>query len=279
MAPKPRAAPPSLWLAANPSKRWAEVFFLAYSPFWIIWALCVLVPFQLYEYLDEWGYLLVGLAAALPCFLLPPLLPNKADAGKPWHERFWVKANVWIAIFSFIGNYYWTHYFFNLLGAAYTMPSFKLNQVPITMYLMTQAYFCFYHALSNVLLRRVETHLAGSPLAVRKLARALAVFLLSYATAYMETLTISHFPYYTFVDRSKMYSVGSLFYAIYFFVSFPMFIRIDEEPGGKKWTLAQVALDALAAGMLVTILLDTWRITFGGIVDDPKSQAGLTWAA
>ena len=27
-----------------------------------------------------------------------------------------------------------------------------------------------------------------------------------------------------------MYSVGSLFYAIYFFVSFPMFFRMDEEP-------------------------------------------------
>ena len=39
----------SLWLASNPSKRWAEVFFLAYSPFWILWALCILVPFQLYE--------------------------------------------------------------------------------------------------------------------------------------------------------------------------------------------------------------------------------------
>jgi hypothetical protein len=38
-----------MWLAANPSKRWAEVFFLAYSPFWITWALCILVPFQLYE--------------------------------------------------------------------------------------------------------------------------------------------------------------------------------------------------------------------------------------
>lgn len=37
------------WLAPNPSKRWAEVFFLAYSPFWILWALCILVPFQLYE--------------------------------------------------------------------------------------------------------------------------------------------------------------------------------------------------------------------------------------
>lgn len=31
-------------------------------------------------------------------------------------------------------------------------------------------------------------------------------------------------------DRSRMYSVGSLFYAIYFFVSFPMFYRMDEQP-------------------------------------------------
>jgi hypothetical protein len=118
----------SLWLAANPSKRWAEVFFLAYSPFWILWALCILVPFQLYEvitgysqvqqptglaaaatctaghssidrfrpvprpqyvcrsaaraaslsqYCDEWGYLMIGLAACVPCWVLPLLLPNK----------------------------------------------------------------------------------------------------------------------------------------------------------------------------------------------------------
>ena len=37
------------WAAADPSKRWAEAFFLAYSPFWIVWALCVVVPLQLYE--------------------------------------------------------------------------------------------------------------------------------------------------------------------------------------------------------------------------------------
>jgi hypothetical protein len=101
---------------------------------------------------------------------------------------------------------------------------------------------------------------------------ALVVVSLSYATAYMETLTIAHvgdpplqhgrsavsqirfwgctegvlaelfwaqalgpalflmpqYPYYTFVDRNKMYTIGSLFYAIYFFVSFPMFYRMDE---------------------------------------------------
>lgn len=41
----------------------------------------------------------------------------------------------------------------------------------------------------------------------------------------------------------------------------------------------QVALDALAAGMLVTLLLDAWRITVGGIVDSPVAAAGLQWAA
>lgn len=35
-------------------------------------------------------------------------------------------------------------------------------------------------------------------------------------------------------------SIGSLFYAIYFFVSFPMFMRIDETPGDKRWTLPAV---------------------------------------
>lgn len=38
-----------LWLAEDPGKRWTEVFFLAYSPFWMIWALCILVPFRLYD--------------------------------------------------------------------------------------------------------------------------------------------------------------------------------------------------------------------------------------
>jgi len=52
------------------------------------------------------------------------------------------------------------------------------------------------------------------------------------------------FPYYAFVDKSRMYTVGSLFYAIYFFVSFPMFFRVDEDMrNGHKWTLPRVAFD------------------------------------
>lgn len=212
------------------------------------------------------------------------LRPCPADARLPLVERHWFKANVWIAIFSHIGNYFWTHYFFNLLGASYTFPAHLLNGVPVALYLMTHAYFCFYHALANVVLRRVERALVGASLPRRKLARAVVVFALAYATAYGETLTIAHFPYYTFVDRSKMYTVGSLFYAIYFWVSFPLFMRIDEHEWGtpaarRRWSVGNVALDALAAGMLVTILLDAWRLAVGGIVVDGGGRGGGTVAA
>lgn len=51
-----------------------------------------------------------------------------------------------------------------------------------------------------------------------------------------------------------MYSIGSLFYAIYFFVSFPMFIRIDEDPG-KKWSLGEVRF---VANSTQSSLVKTW---------------------
>ena len=40
-----------------------------------------------------------------------------------------MQANVWIAVFGYVGNYFWTHYFFELLGASYTMKSHRLNKV------------------------------------------------------------------------------------------------------------------------------------------------------
>lgn len=41
----------SLWLAPNPSKRWGELFFLLYTPFWLTLCLGIVIPFNLYEVL------------------------------------------------------------------------------------------------------------------------------------------------------------------------------------------------------------------------------------
>ena len=140
---------------------------------------------------------------------------------------------------------------------------------------MTHAYFCFYHAISNVTIRIVRraTHSMGGH--AQNAASAAWIFVLAYVTAYMETLTIANFPYYSFLDRDSMYTVGSLFYAIYFFVSFPLFYRIEENPL-EKWTIGQCALDSLAAGMLVTMLLDFWKLAIGPIAST-SFKDGLPW--
>ena len=66
---------------------------------------------------------------------------------------------------------------------------------------------------------------------------------------------------------ATMYRVGSLFYGIYFLVSFPVFFRMDE--GTTTWSLGQAAGSSLAACMLVTLLLDFWRLAFGSLTGKP----------
>lgn len=263
----------SLWLANSAGKRWGELFFLLYSPFWIIILLGVVVPLKLYETFHELEYLILGILTVTPCFLVPLVIVCKEEAHIPWYHRYWFKANLWIAIFGFVGNYFWTHYFYTVLGAIYTFPSYKINHVPITTFLLTQPYFLLYHAVSSMTLRRLEHAIKDIPSRqTRWLIQAGWVLVLSYITALTEALTISHFPYYEMVDRSTFYKVGSLLYGIYFLVSFPMFKRIDEDPN-TPWNLNQVVVDALGASMLVTIVLDLWRITIGPIVDIPWSAS------
>ncbi|XP_039133632.1 cycloeucalenol cycloisomerase-like [Dioscorea cayenensis subsp. rotundata] len=155
-----------------------------------------------------------------------------------------------------------------------------LLQVPHTTFLLTHTCFLFYHVISNMTLRRLRHSIADLPHSIRMVTEAAWVLALSYFIAYLETIAISNFPYYDFVDRASMYKVGCLFYAIYFIVSFPMFLRIDEKVGAP-WDFGRVAVDALGAAMLVTIILDLWRIFLGPIIPVQESkqcaQPGLAW--
>jgi len=154
--------------------------------------------------------------------------------------------------------------------------------VPHTTFLLTHVCFLFYHMVSNMTLRRLRHTISGLPKSMQFITEATWILALSYFIAYLETVAIANFPYYDFVDRAIMYKIGCLFYAIYFLVSFPMFSRIDEkERDDNKWDLPRVAVDALGAAMLVTIILDLWRIFLGPIIPMSESkqckEPGLAW--
>jgi cycloeucalenol cycloisomerase len=277
----------------EPSKYAYEMFVARYTPAWMA-AFGGVVVSRAYERFTAWGYLLFTGSLALPLLLQPVIWPsafcNSPDAGRPLIERYSFKANLWIAIYSFIGNYWYTHYFYSVLEARYTMPSHRFNNVPIAMYLATHFYFSSYHLLSNILLRKITSRYR--PGRTRTILFASVVAVLSYFTAFMETLSISSYPYYSFRDRRMAYTIGSAFYGIYFLVSFPAFYFFDSgvdgspRDGGVGPSAPAVAagsnvrlgpnnaptpamtawgtvVDACGNGMLILILLDLVRLCLG----------------
>uniref|UniRef100_A0A2P2KWR7 Cycloeucalenol cycloisomerase n=1 Tax=Rhizophora mucronata TaxID=61149 RepID=A0A2P2KWR7_RHIMU len=182
----------NLWLAPNPSKRWGELFFLFYTPFWLTLCLGIVVPYKLYERFRELEYLLLALVSAVPSFIIPIVWVGKADRSLSFKDRYWVKASLWIMIFSYVGNYFWTHYFFTVLGASYSFPSWKMNNVPHTTFLLTHVCFLFYHVASNMTLRRLRHAVADLPDNIRWAVEAAWILAFSYFIAYLETIAIAN---------------------------------------------------------------------------------------
>lgn len=259
-----KAEPYTGWFAADKSKRWCEKFLLIVTPLSIASLILGLIGSNGYKYCGKNEYLLFSILMAAPCFMVPLFFTCEEDQKRSLSNRFWVKANLWNFVFGYIGNYFWTHYFYQLLGAHYTFESYYWNRVPIPCYLATHAYFCFYHTFSALILRRVVNSTSNKSPLVRFVIKWIFVIVLAYLTAIGETVTIAWFPYYSFDNWEKMIYFGSVFYALYFVVSFPMYYRIDEYPE-PKWTLTAVALDSFAAAMIVTLLLDLWRIFIGSL--------------
>ena len=262
------------WLPTtdNIAKRKFESWALHYTAMWIA-AFMVVLAFQAYEKFTENEYMYLCVSLALPFLLQPFVYPFDGEKNLPFWMRYSFKANVWIAIFSFVGNYWYTQYFYSVLKASYSFPSHRLNDVPIALYFATHFYFVTYHTFSNLMLRKIET--TYEPSIARTLFFWAVVLAFSYFTAFMETLTISSFPYYCFQDKAMMYRVGSAFYGIYFIVSFPTFYRLDEKvnvaAGSPPYTLYQTVYDAMGCSMIVLLLLDFCRLvlniplTIGGV--------------
>ena len=248
----------------NAEKARAEQFFLLWSSVWIT-IVFYIVYSQWFETFTPYHYFVLGLILFLFPTVFPLLFPSLFLSGHlPITLRYTTKANLYIAVISWIANYFWTHYFYTILHATYTFKAHRFNDVPIALYMITHSYFHFYHVLSSTIIRFVWYFVPAEGIA-RYLYVEMVVIVLSYVIALLETFTIQNFPYYDIPDRYAMYVYGSMFYGLYFVVSFPMFARLDET--GNTWNLLATFIDSMACCMIVTQLLDFWRISIGHVTD------------
>lgn len=368
------------YFSRNPGKREGEIFFLRWSLVWMIFFGGIVISRVYEQFTTPWHYLTVGILLSLPPIGIPLLFPvGPHERAQSWTARYTTKANLWIFILSFIGNYLWTHYFYTVLGTGYSMPRQDLNGVPFALYLITQSYFLTYHTLGTIGLRIMEQwtstsglrrirprrrrrrrnlmmkrrrgrrddddavgdesddqHLyddgakASKHLRRRRrgrdddditddgndddgndndheteeemmememeeegedelwrmdgiirleqrgtgilcfISRWCFIISASLLMAFLEAFTLENYPHYFMKDRDAFYKYGTVFYALYFVVSFPMFRRLDERftssENRKGWDLGRTALDAFACCMIVTMLLDFWRLFIGPIV-------------
>ena len=252
------------WLSRNPSKAWGERFFLLYSPVWML-GMGILMQTGAGARWGDAALNLAMLAILLPLVAVPALVRDESALGRRWWQTYWLKLNVWIGIYAAIGSYFGSEYFFDVLGMVYDYPklSWRLDSVllgtgtqtvPLIMYPSAHFYFVTYHTLGVIVLRRARTS--------RPFGHAwlwpVVVLAAAYGFAWAETFFMTGgaiAEQFTYRDLGRMLRWGSLFYACYFVVSFPMIYRLDEEPG-ECWPLRRVAIEALAAGMLLLVLLD-----------------------
>lgn len=222
------AAPRPRWFSDNPAKRWAEAIFILSSPLWVA-LMAYIVATGWYETFTGAHYMGVGVALAAPGLIIPLFSQPPEELRRPWWNRYWVKAHLWVWIVVFVGSYFWTHYFYTLLRATYTFEAWRLNDVPFAMYLAAHGYFMLYHSMTNMALRRWYTSstYARLPRPFGTVGTAVLVIIMSWVTAFMEAFTIQGFPYYHIEDRAFMYTVGAIVYGLYFVVSFPMHYEID----------------------------------------------------
>jgi cycloeucalenol cycloisomerase len=255
--------------SSNPEKARAEQFFALWSLIWISIFFYIIYT-KWFEWFTPYHYLSLGLLLFLVPTLFPVVFPSIfLCTHLPFTRRYTTKANLYIGILSWIGNYFWTHYFYTVLRATYTFEAHRLNNVPFALYLITQSYFHLYHLLASIAIRfvRRRTSMKGSS---HYLWMGMTVLVVSYIIAFSDSFTVQHFPYYDIPDRYAMYLYGSMFYSLVHMVTFPMFARLDED--ANTWNLWKTFTNAMTCCMIVTQLLDLWRLFIGPVTTTPAAN-------
>jgi cycloeucalenol cycloisomerase len=273
----------SRWFSANPDKAWGEKFFLVFIPVFLAYNAVV----QQAGWLDAgtFWHVAQNLLMWVPyCLVLPFWL--RRNSGVPWQESYWFKFNLYMAVWIFFATYYHTEYFFELLGLRYRFPEVGLyfdsalvgpdeagaaaawKKVPLGMYFNSVAFFIVYHTAAVVCMRRVRGLTLAWSATLRRMAWAVIVLATALFFAWAETylyITDEASANVWYVDVPAMLRWGSIFYAMYFVVSFPNVFRLDETIELPRWTLARTVIEACFVALVSMTMLDLWANFLGPI--------------
>lgn len=271
------------WFSQNPDKAWGEKFFLTFVPVFFLYNGVI----QSMGWLDtnDFWHVVQNLGMWLPyCVLLPAWL--RRDSGVAWQESYWFKFNVYMFVFVFFVTYFHTEYFFELLGLRYRFDEVTLyfdaalvgpdeataaatyQKVAVGMYLNAIAFFVVYHAVAIICMRRIKTMTLGLGEGAQRAAWFAIVGLAALFFAWAETrlyITQSASTNVWYVDLDAMLLWGSVFYSMYFLVSFPSVFRMDEKMSEPRWSISRTIIEACAASAISLLLLDLWGNFIGPI--------------
>lgn len=272
------------WLSRNPDKAWAEKLFLGFVPVFVVYNAVI----QGMGWLDVgtgW-HVFQNVAMWVPyCLLLPAWL--RRDSSVHWSESYWLKFNLYMFVWVFFATYFHTEYFFEILGLRYRFPEVTLffdsalvgpeertaaarfQKVPIGMYFNSVAFFIVYHTIAIVCMRRIRTMTLAWSVGAQRLAWAILVVGAALFFAWAETrlyITEASAANVWYVDLERMLRWGSVFYALYFVVSFPNVYRLDEEMSEPRWTIGRTVVEASFVGAVTLALLDLWAGFLGPII-------------
>jgi cycloeucalenol cycloisomerase len=272
------------WFSRNPDKAWGEKFFLTFVPVFFLYNGVI----QATGWLDTntFWHIVQNLGMWIPyCVLLPAWL--RRHSGVPWQESYWFKFNFYMFVFVFFVTYFHTEYFFDVLGLRYRFDEVSIyfdsaligpdeatagadyKKVPPGMYLNAVAFFVVYHAVALVCMRRVRTMTLDWGVSPRRIAWIVIVGISALFFAWAETrlyITQAASENVWYVDLDAMLLWGSVFYSLYFVVSFPNLYRMDEEMSEAKWSLSRSFIEASAAGGISLVLIDLWAGFLGPII-------------
>lgn len=273
----------SKWFSPNEDKAWGEKFFLSFIPVFFIYNAAI----QKLGWLDAGNFWHVAqnFVMWVPyCLVLPAWL--RRDSGVRWRESYWFKFNLYMAVWIFFATYFHTEYFFTLLGLRYRFPEVTLYfdsalvgepeatasgnwmKIPVGMYLNSVAFFIVYHTAAVVGMRRVRAMTSNWGGGAQRLGWIAIVAATALFFAWAETffyITEDAAANVWYVDVPAMLKYGSLFYAIYFVVSFPNVYRLDESANGPAWGLSRCVIEASFVAMATLMLLELWAQWIGPI--------------